>query len=310
MFKCFDLSSFGNKLRKIRHSKGFTQKEVEKISGVTADALRRIETGKVVPRYDTLIYLSHAYKADLLSILKKYSNANALFEYYYQLEEIIIKYDFKALKKLKQNFSKYINSNLDKTTLVNASVAKQFKTIVGGIEKFYSPNRKSSFDDFYNAMKITHPTFEPEIFEQFGYLGFEFRVLFLVATSLLHNIRLGNSIFAFCLENTDSSLRATTHEKLIRVKIFFNMAYNFHRLDEHQKALTLAEEGIHHCNKNHISYGLGALLYRKGIAEFYLEKPNFLHTLQQSIMVLEIQDNHKAVEDYKIITKKTYGIEL
>jgi len=43
-----------------------TQKYVEEVSGVNCDTLRKIESSLVIPRYETLEYLSMAYKVDLL----------------------------------------------------------------------------------------------------------------------------------------------------------------------------------------------------------------------------------------------------
>ncbi len=310
MFKCFNLSSFGKRLRKIRHTAGYTQQEVEEKSGVTADALRRIETGKVIPRYDTLIYLSHTYKIDLLTVLKEYSNSNALFEFYYQLEELIVNYDMDMLKQLKSDFDHYVQNHMAKDALASISLAKQFKKLLTGIEKFYSADRGSSFPIFCAAMRISHPSFEPEIYDQFGYLGMELRILLLVATSLVDNIELSNSILTFCLENSDSSRHAPTHEKILRAKMFYNISDNFHRLYNDQEALIYAQKGIDCCNKNHLSYGLSALLYRKGIAEFHLENPAFKHSLQLSISLLELQDNHRLAQTYREITKDKYGIEI
>ncbi|MGI5853396.1 MAG: helix-turn-helix domain-containing protein, partial [Bacillota bacterium] len=107
MFESYDLVNFGNHLRRLRKALKLTQKDVESLSGLTADALRRIENGEVVPRYDTLLYLSHTYKKDLLAVLKSYSNANELFDYYRRLEDLLVFNDMTALEQLTQEFSTY-----------------------------------------------------------------------------------------------------------------------------------------------------------------------------------------------------------
>ena len=109
----------------------------------------------------------------------------------------------------------------------------------------------------------------------------------------------------FCLKHLDESIHATLHEKLLRIKVYFNLSYNYHCLDEHEHALHVATQGIDLCNKSHLSYRLAALLYRKGIAQFHLENPDYLESLQSSICMLNIRGAHELAERYKKVTYET-----
>ena len=142
MFESYDLVNFGNHLRRLRKALKLTQKDVESLSGLTADALRRIENGEVVPRYDTLLYLSHTYKKDLLAVLKSYSNANELFDYYRRLEDLLVFNDMTALEQLTQEFSTYVKNNPEKSSLVNGAVVNQFNLMLSGVARYYSPEPK------------------------------------------------------------------------------------------------------------------------------------------------------------------------
>lgn len=310
MFESYDLIKFGNHLRKLRNDLGLTQKNVERLSGLTADALRRIENGEVIPRYDTLIYLSHTYKKDLLTVLKSYSSANELFKYYRRLEDLLVFNDLAALKQLDRDLSDYINGNSEISTLVNGAVVKQFKLMLSGVSEYYSPDPIKSFEYFNAALKVSHPTFMPEQYDQFGYFEFEFRILLMVAVSLPEPLHLRNRILLFCLEHLNDDLQATVYDKFLRVKIYFNLSYNYHRMDDHQNALINANKGIDCCNKYYLSYSLGPLLYRKGIAEFLLGIPNYLESLQSAIQILVIQNAYELADKYKTITLETYGIAL
>ncbi|NMB02091.1 MAG: helix-turn-helix transcriptional regulator [Firmicutes bacterium] len=311
MFESFDLTKFGEYLRKLRTSLGYTQENVANMSRLATDTLRRIENGEVIPRYDTLIHLSLAYKKDLLAVLASYSNANALFYFYYRFEDVIVLNDLRSLKQLEEDFEEYMGSDSDRSVLVNVAVAEQFKLMLSGASKHFSPNRSGDFEDFCAAMKISHSTFEPELFAQFKYTEFELRILFMIGTCLAQDkIRLSNDILLFCLERLDGSIHATFHEKLLRVKIYTNLSYNYHNLDEHEKAIYFATQGIDFCNKNYLSHCLAALLYRKGMAKFYLGEPDYLESLQLSICMLHIQGAHELAERYKQVTYETYGITL
>ena len=161
------------------------------------------------------------------------------------------------------------------------------------------------------AMQISHPTFALELFDQFNYTQFELRILFMIASSLSYEkMYSSNDIMLFCLKYLDESIHATSHEKLLRIKIYFNLSYNYHCIDEHEHALRVATHGINFCNQNHLSYRLAALLYRKGIAQFHLKQPDYSASLQLAIHMLKIQDAHELAERYKQATYETYGITM
>lgn len=311
MFQAFDLTKFGEYLRGLRTSLGYTQKDVADMSRLAADTLRRIEKGEVVPRYDTLIHLSLTYKKDLLAVLSSYSSANELFDFYYRLDDLIVHYDLDAIQQLSHDLEDYMKKGDGKSTLVNIVAAEQFKLMLSGAKKHYSADRTGDFADFCAAMKISHPTFEPELFAKFKYTEFELRILFMIATSLSHEkTNLSNDIMLLCLESLDGSRHATLHEKLLRSKIYFNLSYNYHRIDEHENALDLAIKGIDFCNNNYLSHYLAALLYRKGVAQFHLGDQEYLKSLQLSIHMLDIQGATELAERYKKVTYETYGITL
>jgi transcriptional regulator with XRE-family HTH domain len=308
MFESYDLVNFGNHLRRLRKALKLTQKDVESLSGLTADALRRIENGEVVPRYDTLLYLSHTYKKDLLAVLKSYSNANELFDYYRRLEDLLVFNDMTALEQLTQEFSTYVKNNPEKSSLVNGAVVNQFNLMLSGVARYYSPEPKGSCEYFCAALKVSHPTFTPELFDQFRYFEFESRILLMVAVSLSDQPALSIRMLHFCLENLNKDNQASIYEKYLRVKIHFNLSYKYHTIDDDQNALLNANKGIECCNKYYLSYSLGPLLYRKGIAEFILGMPDYLESLRAAIQVLNIQNAHELAEKYKAITKENYGI--
>lgn len=58
MFESDKIIEFGTHLKNLRLSLGFTQKDVQRLSGLNINSLRKIENGDVLPRYDTIFYLS------------------------------------------------------------------------------------------------------------------------------------------------------------------------------------------------------------------------------------------------------------
>ena len=58
MFAVYKLDQFGEKLRSIREKSNLTQKEVRDYTGISDESIRRIEKGRVIPKYETLEILS------------------------------------------------------------------------------------------------------------------------------------------------------------------------------------------------------------------------------------------------------------
>ncbi len=311
MFSSFNLVKLGEHLKNLRISLGYTQREVASIANIATDTLRRIEKGEVVPRYDTIVCLSHAYKRDLLNVLKSYSNANTFFDFYFRFENLVLLNDLSGINQLKSDLKNYMEDNNFMHNLVNNSAAEQFHLMLTGVQKYYASDYLGSFKDFRNAMQISHPTFNIKTFDQFRYTHFELRILFMIATSISRmKPQLGNDAFLFCLEQLDRSIYASLHEKLLRIKVHFHLSYNYHRTDNHEKAYHSASKGIAFCNEIYSSYCLGALLYRKGIAQLHLDDPSFLNSLQQAINILYIQGADELALRYRDITYKVYGICL
>lgn len=78
------LISFGKELRDIRIKLGLTQNDVSGLTGINTETLRRIEGGRVMPKFETLSNLSSVYKVDLNKLFLKYRLED--FDYIYELK--------------------------------------------------------------------------------------------------------------------------------------------------------------------------------------------------------------------------------
>lgn len=64
------LSHFANMLRKLRHEKGLTIREVADICNIRTDRLLRYETDKEVPSMQTIMTLASFYGVEIDELLK------------------------------------------------------------------------------------------------------------------------------------------------------------------------------------------------------------------------------------------------
>jgi tetratricopeptide (TPR) repeat protein len=281
------------------------------MSGITPDTLRRIETGTVIPRYETLVYLSIALKKDLLLDLKNYRNSSPLFEFYTKLDQLILVYNKEKLDNLSQEFSDFITSS-EKTTYLNTQIEEQFKLMIDGICQFENNELEFALTSFIQAIKLTNPLFKVESFTKFKYSYFETRILILIGLTFSHytSYDLSNKILRHCLKNSNFSDQASPIEMKLVVKIYFNLAYNAHLEDLHEKAITFCDQGIDYCNSNNLSYGLSRLYFRKGIAEFMLKNDNYLNSLRLSVALLQATKQSKLAGAYTDLLLKQYKIKI
>lgn len=313
MFESYDLKNFGAKLRDIRNALGYTQKDVEKNTGVHSDTLRRIERGLVLVRFETLMYLSHFYKIDLLNLLRKYSGSNKVLEYYDELDKIIMNYDYNKLTNLFKDFKEFMSTNKDKPNLINLNTIKQFKYVIEGISQLNNEgDQQLTIKTFLDAIKISIPLFSLNNLHNFKYNFFEIRILILLSVALKGNKyhELSNKILKFTLSCLNYDREASYNEKILIIKTHFNISYNYHNLDKFNEALEYANKGIDYCREQNMMYGLNHLFYRKGIAEFLLNKKGYKDSLYKSIQILEIQGNFKLANLYRKITKDNYDIDI
>ena len=64
------LSHFANMLRKLRHEKGLTIREVADICNIRADRLMRYELDKEIPSKQTIMTLASFYGVEVSELLK------------------------------------------------------------------------------------------------------------------------------------------------------------------------------------------------------------------------------------------------
>ena len=98
--------------------------------------------------------------------------------------------------------------------------------------------------------------------------------------------------------------------KKLYIKLLCNIAYNHHSLDQHDKVLDVVSKGIHICNQYHSSYLMELLLYRKAIAQYFLQMDGVNKSLSQVRAIMEIKNYHELLDVYVRVTKKKYNIEF
>jgi len=311
MFEAFDTTAFGKYMKSVRKSLNLTQIDVVNMCNVNVETLRRLEKGQVIPKYDTLEYLSDAYKMDVMSLFSFFRSSEALYNFYNYIDEIIIDYDLDKLASLENEYNEILNDvKLDE--IINKVQLDQMSLIIRGIKEFYEEKYMECLDTFKETMKLSNVQFEIDKYDQFKYTVLDYRILLLIALGLseVEELEHANQILELILKKFTSTERVKDNDKKLLIKVYSNLSYNCHCIDDFTKALNFADKGIKYCNKNYTTYGLFLLYYRRGVAKFLLRKRNYKKDFEYCIMLLEMQKNKKLIEVYKQITKEKYNIDL
>ena len=316
MMHSYQTKEFGKRLKSIRTGLNLTQQTVSEITGINIDTLRKIEQGYVIPRYDTLEILSIAYKCDLLDVFKNYRGSADLYEIYSLLDKCIVDYNpegMEAVRKKAADLDEKIYSEI-----ILASEIESLKLLIDAVcmlnssgGKFETEHMLAAKENLIASLKKHTPEFEMEKLESCRYSYFDIRILIVLSVIIMRteNSSQSNRILFFLLKITDKSANASLNEKLLVLKIYCNIAYNYYLDDKAEKTIEYAEEGIAFALDNHLMYGLPLLYMRKGIAQMILNIEGYEDSLKKSIYTLDIQGNYKLKQIYLKVLKDKYNIE-
>jgi transcriptional regulator with XRE-family HTH domain len=314
MFVSYKLDNFGKELRKIRKSLGFNQKDVQKLVGVSPDAMRKIEMGQVLPRYDTLELLSVAYKQDLLDLLKSCRVDKMLLEFHDDLDYIITYYDKAASARLKKKLQESFPSS-SLFSMINPAEFKQFIAFVDAVDDFNSDflaDWEKTKEKLIKVLRLTLPDFNLKYFKKFTYSYIEFRILLLISLFIAkgEDYPLSNTILYHILKTIADRKYSTKYIDFLILNIYFNIAYNYHMLDKHEKVIEAADAGIDYCLEHRTYHALFSLYYRKGIAQFHLYDEGYKESITTAFYILKAVRLPELLEHFREITEKNYGIRI
>lgn len=310
MFSSYDLKSFGLALKRIRKQLSFTQNMVTEKTQISRDTLRRIENGSVVPRFETLERLSVFYKVDLLEVLSQHRADVNLRYWYDEFDNLIAKYDESKLKALSLAIKEYTSENYN-SFIVHEEV-EQCLTFLKAIELYFSnfENEKMHIEQLLiQCMRITLSDFDIKQFKKYRYNIIETRILLLLSLTYgkVDNFQRSNEILLFL--SYRQSKNKILPPKLV-IAIYTNLAYNYHMQDRHKDVINICDKGIEYAISADTFSNLYLIYFRKGIAEFNLNLPEYITSLTLSVSILKILGQNSLYELYLSVLENKYHIIL
>ncbi len=310
VFVSFDMSALSTYLKKIRICMNYTQVEVANLANLNIETLRRIETGKVIPKYETIEALSKVYREDLMSAFSFFRTSQTLFKLYQEIDRCIIDSDDQGIEKLEKSLDELI-MNPEEINVVNSDELEQLKFFLVAIKDYYSERYDSSLEKLLDAIQISHPKFTLDNPKDFKTNMFESRMMLVVSLCLTQKSehRKAIEIMISILKILKSCDRFDNHRVQLITKIYVNISYNYFNLRDYYKSINYAQQGIKFCRSHSSMYGLHYLYYRRAISKYRIGNRGYVNDLNSCYQILAIMGRNDLANKYKTITKDKYGIE-
>lgn len=285
---------YGQTLKKIRKSLGFSRKYVQEYGFVSMETIRKVEEGVSEPRISTLWELSHFYKVNLVSLLNQHRGNRSVFsdQLMKEISALMSNVDFEGLKQVlletQEDFKSNTNSGLKNKVL--------FTGLLNAIKNMETRKTKDS-DRMIQVLESllidlsSHSTLM--LHDRYVYPTECFAGQILITYYRRNNkntdaIRILNRLISALEENPDKS---SLNSRLLAV-CYFNLAYSYHRFDNHEKVISICDQVLSVQDGSVPQHILSGLLFRKAIAMFKLDKKDFNHYLSAAF-VLATADNKK-----------------
>lgn len=306
----YNSKKFGQTMKEIRISQNLTQKKICEKVLINQETLRKIENGIVIPKQETLDLLSIALNLDLSEMFLNYrlDNFDAFQNLKISIDEHLEDGNYKGIEEDLTHLKNIVDSNMN--DFFRNKLIQLICMLEAILLEQNTQNYNLSIDKYIQALSFTLKNFTLDKYSTYYYNELELRLLMNIA---LAHFRLSSreqaiALIDFCINFYTSNLSTSQHALLS--KLYYNMSNLQHQLGNNEKALDYAELGIQHTISARSIVALAHLYYRKGIAEFLLGKPSYLHTLTYA-KNLFITSNQLNVHDNIIkACAKYYGITL
>lgn len=312
MFRMLDTTEFGSQIRKMREELNFTRKQVEELTGVNKETLRKIERGDVVPQITTLQLLSVEYRTDLIKTFNTYKNNNLLLNTNNLIDELLLTHS--GTTDTLEHY-KITPDDTEICNYIDPVELSQFNSFIDYLPVSNLDDKEKKYEaieGLFDSLRMHHDEFELNNLELYSYSYIEHRILFVcgVIYAELKEYDLSNTIFNFLYTHLSIDDYSSSKSKQLYIKLLCNIAYNHHSLDHHALTYEIATTGIDICNKYNSGYLLEVLIYRKAVAQYFLNDPETLKTFGHVRAVLEIKGYTKQLEIYSKVTKEKYNIDF
>ena len=315
MFADTHLRELGQFVRESRMAIGLSQKDIKELTGLNENTLRKIENGKVVPKFETLEILSSLLKMDFLHHLRQFRSNPIIMAIYNKIDYVFILEKDDALIEL-MLLEKLLLNSKSSFNLVNPNELKQLTIFIQSSIKYLDDNQENLpyidnvnvIDNIVKVLQLSNSNFELDSYYKHRYTPFEIRILLLIGLFQvkIKKFDLSTSILIYCLNFLDDLYENDYDILKLKIKLYYNISYNYHNLDKHELALKYSNLGIDAALKQDFMFRLPFLIARKGIAEYYLDYPIAQKSFEDTLYLLKLTHDYDNYQRFLKIFETKY----
>lgn len=305
MFPSYDMASFSTELKNLRKTLALTIDDVANCTGLGLTTIKSLEQGIRIPKFETLLILSTCYKVDLIAMFSKHKNSMQIFSYYEKLNKHMAKGDRLSLKNSLVELNHILESSDLKPVQINDYLQVKYffegLLIASETSDDNASQATKAIHTMIKAIQVTIPDFKLEYYMGYKYTSIEIKILFSIA-SLLGVERkcvLSNEILQKVVTYIEKNTYADYYDILLTSKAYALMAYNHHRLDQHDAVLKYASIGIAYCRDKDTTEYLPLLLARKSVALYHLNDSNWQLYYSQALNLLDVMGKEEMLHMYR-----------
>ncbi|WP_218144101.1 helix-turn-helix domain-containing protein [Amphibacillus marinus] len=242
---------FSQRIKEIRQKLCFSQADVSEQTGISLGTLRGLENGKVMPRLDTLKFLSNLYKHNLIEVYATclVGNYQALLTTYNRAEAKIA---YQNYAELGDEITELIALREHTSSEFFATQITQRMALLSAIILTERDNdRRGALRVLTNALKQTTPTFSTRTYEQFYYSDLEKRLLMTIGllSRFTEHKPATLKLFQFVHQTSSASI--------LHIKACYHLALYYIESKQFQLARDCINEGKEHAQEQNQMYSLG-----------------------------------------------------
>lgn len=275
----YNLKEFGQCVRHLREIR-YRQFDIQNLSGIHPDTMRKIENGLVIPKLETLEELSDILGIDLVKLLISYRNFNNnVFLYYidnFMFGRFLL--DLNSLNQIKLKISKESK----------ARISNQCNYLIIALI-YYMDNDIASLENakriIIKAIESNNYRFEFKSLSKYLYNDTELRCLILLSKIYCQtkDYYKSSSILQICLKQAYEK-----NEKTITAICFLTLITNFILLNEYSNALINIEIGFFYAQHTNNLFFFTNLCFLKSIVTFTLNNKNYKLYISMTIQISKL----------------------
>lgn len=312
----YNLIEFGSMMYDIRKKNKYTQSQIRNICGLNPDTIRKIESGLSLPNTDTIIKLSEIYKIDVNSILEncRYQNCEIVREIKAQIDFASYADDTHLLVNITELMTQVKDLSQKNSIPTLDLIILQLDLlceILSLKNKADILNASHSSDLCYKALRLTHSKLDKKALTTGVFTPIEIR--FLIALSYAKS-RMNETIFAteICLNVINNLKIHCEYEENhygFLLQAYYTLAHFYFLLNMNPETIRTCDVAIQlSIDKFNMKF-LPHLYYRKGVAEFLLNAPNYSISLKKSFDLFDLLNQTKLKDHCITILKNRYQLE-